>query len=147
MPATRHCCTAAMRRPSPHATVVPQRCVARRLATSAARRSAEIVYIRNSKKGRFYTCIFIENGLRKALCTYIFQKKSVFVCTFFAVRGKNGRNAHIKSMKMPFSYVRLTQTGMSHLSSANVPRKRPPSPSHPAVHTKNTTNTARQNDA
>ena len=90
----------------PPATVVPQRCVARRLATSAARRSAEIVYIRNSKKGRFYTCIFIENGPWKALCTYIFQKKSVFVCTFFAVRGKNGRNAHIKSMKMPFSYVR-----------------------------------------
>lgn len=107
MPAACHRCTAAMRRPSPHANVVPQRCVARCLATSAAlRRSATIVYIRNSKKGRFYTCMFIENGLRKALCTYIFQKKSVFVCTFFADRGKNGRNAHINSTKKPFSYVR-----------------------------------------
>ena len=123
-PATCHRCTAAMRC-LPHATVVPQLCVAHRHATSAARRSAEIVYIRNSKKGRFYTCIFIENGLQTALRTYIFMKKSVFVCTFSADRGKIGRNAHIKSMKMPFSYVRLTQTGMSHLSSATIPRKRP----------------------
>ena len=72
------------------------------------------VYIRKPKKGRFYTCIFIEKGFRKALRTYIFKKKAVFVCTFRADRGKNGQNAHIKSMKKPFSYVRLSQIIVPH---------------------------------
>ena len=66
-------------------------------------------YIRKPKKGRFYTCIFIEKGFRKALRTDNFKKKAVFVCTFRADRGKYDQNAHIKSMKKPFSYVRLSQ--------------------------------------
>ena len=63
-------------------------------------------YIRKPKKDRFYTCIFIEKGFRKALRTDNFKKKAVFVCTFRADKGKNDQNAHIKSMKKPFSYVR-----------------------------------------
>ena len=38
-----------------------------------------------------------------------FKKKAVFVCTFRADRGKNSQNAHIKSMKKPFSYVQMGQ--------------------------------------
>ena len=73
-------------------------------------------YIRKSKKGRFYTCIFIEKDFRKALRTDNFKKKAVFVCTFRADRGKYGQNAHIKSMKKPFSYVRLSQIIVPHRS-------------------------------
>ena len=76
-------------------------------------------YIRKPKKGRFYTCIFIEKGFRKALRTDIFKKKAVFVCTFRADRGKYDQNAHIKSMKKPFSYVRLSQIIVPHRSNAN----------------------------
>jgi len=47
------------------------------------------------------------------------MKKAVFVCTFRADRGKNGQNAHIKSMKKPFSYVRLSQIIAPHRSTAN----------------------------
>ena len=67
------------------------------------------VYIRKPKKGCFYTCIFIEKGFWKALRTDNFKKKTVFVCAFRADRGKYDQNAHIKSMKKPFSYVRLSQ--------------------------------------
>ena len=80
------------------------------------------MYIRKSKKGRFYTCIFIENGLRKALRTDNFMKKSVFVCTFLADRGKIGRNAHINPTKKPFSYVRPPQTGMPQRSQQYPPQ-------------------------
>ena len=76
-------------------------------------------YIRKPKKGRFYTCIFIEKGFRKALRTYNFKKKAVFVCTFRADRSKYDQNAHIKSMKKPFSYVRLSQIIVPHRSNAN----------------------------
>ena len=76
-------------------------------------------YIRKPKKGRFYTCIFIEKGFRKALRTDNFKKKAVFVCTFRADRGKYDQNAHIKSMKKPFSYVRLSQIIVPHRSNAN----------------------------
>ena len=76
-------------------------------------------YIRKPKKGRFYTCIFIEKGFLKAWRTDNFKKKAVFVCTFRADRGKNGQNAHIKSMEKPFSYVRLSQIIAPHRSNAN----------------------------
>ena len=93
------------------------------------------MYIRKSKKGCFYTCIFIENGLRKALRTYIFRKMLVFVCTFSADRGKIGRNAHINSTKKPFSYVRPPQTGMPQRSQqrlpATAPRRSTPPPQRP----------------
>ena len=52
-------------------------------------------------------------NLRKNIDTIFrtdnFKKKAVFVCTFRADRGKNGQNAHIKSMKKPFSYVQMRQ--------------------------------------
>jgi len=38
-------------------------------------------YIRKPEKCRFYTCIFIEKGFRKALRTDNLKKKAVFVCT------------------------------------------------------------------
>ena len=71
-------------------------------------------YIRKSKKCRFYTCIFIEKGFRKALRTYNYKKKAVFVCTFRADRGKNGQNARINSLKNRFSYVRMSQIIVPH---------------------------------
>ena len=77
-----------------------------RLGKCHSRNYRLCAYIRKPKKCRFYTCIFIEKGFRKALRTDNFKKKAVFVCTFRADRGKNGQNAHIKSMKKPFSYVR-----------------------------------------
>ena len=79
----------------------------------------DCVYIRKPKKGRFYTCIFIEKGFRKALRTYNFKKKAVFVCAFRADRGKYDQNAHIKSMKKPFSYVRLSQIIVPHRGTVN----------------------------
>ena len=99
-----------------------------------AHRPPAIVYIRKSKKDRFYTCIFIENGLRKALRTYIFMKKSVFVCTFHADRGKIGRNAHINSTKKPFSYVRPPQTGMPQRSQQRPPLTAQRSNGHPGAY-------------
>ena len=59
-------------------------------------------------------CIFIEKGFRKAWRTDNFKKKAVFVCTFRADRGKYDQNAHIKSMKKSFSYVRLSQIIVPH---------------------------------
>ena len=78
-------------------------------------------------------CIFIENGLRKALRTYNFKKKSVFVCTFRADQGKIGQNARINSKKKRFSYVRLLRpwcrirTPPAVNKTASPPR-RPPEP-------------------
>ena len=90
-----------------------------------AHRPPAVVYIRKSKKGRFYTCIFIEKGFRKALRTYIFMKKSVFVCTFRADRGKIGRYAHINPTKKQFSYVR--------------PPRHSALPLHPGAHLRHST--------